>query len=238
MTAAAPHAGSVTAAAPHAGSVTAALEDEIVADSRAVLQHHARSFRIAARVLGAEQAADAAVCYAFCREADDTVDGPVAQHEAARALAVLRDEAHGRRRPRPLVTAWIRLALRRRIPLTAGWDLLDTMETDLGSVRIADDAGLLRYAYGVAGTVGLMMCGILGTPAPQSADNGDARARAVDLGIGMQLTNIARDVAEDARRGRVYLPATRLRARGVTADAVAAGTADPRDTFAGGQSRP
>jgi len=86
------------------------------------------------------------------------------------------------------VTTWIRLALRRQIPLTAGWDLIDAMDTDLGPVRIADDAQLHRYAYGVAGTVGLMMCGILGAHL-------HARARAVDLGIAMQLTNIARDVA-------------------------------------------
>ena len=201
------------------------IEADIAADSQKVLEHHARSFRIAARVLGTDQAADAAVCYAFCRAVDDAVDEAKTPDEAAAALNQLRDEARGRRPPRPLVTTWIRLALRRQIPLTAGWDLIDAMDTDLGPVRIADDAQLHRYAYGVAGTVGLMMCGILGAHL-------HARARAVDLGIAMQLTNIARDVAEDARRDRVYLPASRLRARGVAPDDVAAGTADPTRTFA------
>jgi len=69
-------------------------------------------------------------------------------------------------------------------------------------VRMADEAELLRYCYRAAGTVGLMMCRVLDAPEPAAA------AHAVDLGIAMQLTNLCRDVAADARMGRRYLPAS------------------------------
>ncbi|MEO0603436.1 MAG: squalene/phytoene synthase family protein, partial [Myxococcota bacterium] len=92
---------------------------------------------------------------------------------------------------------------------------------DLDLVRVADDAELFRYGYGVAGTVGLLMCGVLGV------EDEAAYARAVDLGIAMQITNICRDVKEDAVRGRVYLPADRLRAAGVDPEALVTGEADP-----------
>lgn len=200
----------------------ARMEAELVEESRAVLHRHARSFRVAAKALGDEEADDAALCYAFCRLADDVVDEAASPSEARAAIDGLRDELGGKRTPRPLVTAWLRLALRRRIPVGAARALLEAVASDVGRVRVADEAGLLRYAYGVAGTVGLMMCGVLG-----ARDRG-ARPFAVDLGIGMQLTNIARDVAEDARRDRVYLPASWLRAAGVDPDEVVAGTA-PRE---------
>lgn len=113
------------------------------------------------------------------------------------------------------------MALRRQLPVSAMWRLVDTIAEDADPVRVADDTALVRYAYGVAGTVGLMMAGLLGARTPR------ARASAIDLGIGMQLTNIARDVTEDAARDRVYLPATRLRDVGVEPDALVAGAADP-----------
>ncbi|MFO0631047.1 MAG: squalene/phytoene synthase family protein [Polyangiales bacterium] len=93
------------------------------------------------------------------------------------------------------------------------------MRSDLDAVRVGDDAELLRYCYRVAGTVGIMMCGVVGVRDPA------ALPHAVDLGVGMQLTNIARDVAEDAGLGQVYLPRTRLAAHGVDAGDVLAGTA-------------
>jgi phytoene synthase len=76
----------------------------------------------------------------------------------------------------------------------------------------SDDDELLRYCYRVASTVGLMMCAVLGVREPS------AFPHAVDLGVAMQLTNICRDVREDARMGRVYLPASRLEAAGLTPD--------------------
>jgi phytoene synthase len=81
-------------------------------------------------------------------------------------------------------------------------DLVQTARQDLGTVKVADGAELVRYCYGVAGTVGVMMTCLLGARERQRA-----LPHAVDLGIAMQLTNIARDVLEDAYLSRLYLPA-------------------------------
>ncbi len=178
--------------------------------ARRVLARHGRSFHWASAFLGAAHARDAATLYAFCRHADDLVDErpPV---EARRALAALRDRLasaaldtddvgdgdHGGDDP---VAAFAGLARRRGIDPAVVRALLDTLERDTGRVRIEDMDALLRYAYGVASTVGLMMCDVLG------CDDLRARAFAIDLGVGMQLTNVARDVLEDARRGRTYVP--------------------------------
>ena len=104
---------------------------------------------------------------------------------------------------------FLETADRTGIPVGAALELIVGVRSDMHPVRVADDRELLRYCYRVAGTVGLMMCGVLGVR------DTDALPFAVDLGVGMQLTNICRDVAEDAGRGRVYLPATRLHAAGV-----------------------
>jgi phytoene synthase len=152
---------------------------------------------------------DAAVCYAFCRLADDAVDEAPDLPSARAALAQLRAELRGDCSARPLVAAWSALVARRGIPNYATEGLLDGMESDLEAVRIADDAELIRYCYRAAGTVGLMMAAILEVPAAHART---ASAHAIDLGVAMQLTNIARDVAEDAARDRLYLPADRLRA--------------------------
>jgi phytoene synthase len=81
-------------------------------------------------------------------------------------------------------------------------ELIAGVRSDLEPVRVADEAELLRYCYRVAGTVGIMMCGAL------DVNQREAHAFAVDLGIGMQLTNLCRDVVEDAVAGRRYLPAS------------------------------
>lgn len=192
----------------------------IAAESRAVLGRHGKSFRLAGRLLPEALLDDAAVLYAFCRLADDEVDEAQDPAEAAVAMRGLRRELRGEG-PRPLVAAFLEMARRRGLPRRAAEHLLDGVESDLGRVRVADEAELLRYAYRVAGTVGLMMCGVLG--ARETA----ARPHAVDLGIGMQLSNIARDVAADAAMGRVYLPAAWLREAGVDPEQLLKTEADP-----------
>lgn len=101
-------------------------------------------------------------------------------------------------------------------------DLLATMQTDLSPLHLTSEQALLRYAYGAAGTVGVMMCPLLNV-----RDQACALPHAIDLGMGMQMTNIARDVLEDARRGRVYLPRSWLTGD-VTAEAIAEGDAHAR----------
>ena len=194
---------------------------DVLPAARQALYDRARSFRIAARLLTAEDADDAALTYALCREADDLVDEAPSAAVAAVAIGELRAELHGQRSPRPLVVAFYRMALRRGLPVHAVWELVDTLAADAGPVRIADDSALFQYAYGVAGTVGLLMGSLLGARGER------ANACAVDLGIGMQISNIVRDVAEDAGRDRVYLPASRLHSVGLRAEDVANGSADP-----------
>jgi 15-cis-phytoene synthase len=111
-------------------------------------------------------------------------------------------------------------AARLGLPLESALELIAGVRSDLERVRMETDAELLRYCYRVASTVGLMMSAVLGVR------RREALPHAVDLGIAMQLTNIARDVAEDAAMGRVYLPAERLRRAGVDPEALVAGTAD------------
>lgn len=194
----------------------------VLSESHAVLAKHARSFSLAAVFLPRARRDDAAVLYAFCRAVDDAVDEASDAEEAERALVVYREGLDGRGDATPLVCGALRaMAARRGMPLRAAHQLIDGMESDLGEVRVGSDRELLRYCYHAAGTVGWLMCGVLGVDARRAIPH------AVDLGIAMQLTNICRDVAEDARRGRVYLPEDRLRKAGVSGDDLLASRADP-----------
>ena len=192
----------------------------VVQDSRAVLSKHARSFKWASRFLAPEQRDDAAVVYAFCRLVDDTADEAADEERAAIELNQLRDELTGDLDPRPLVGEFLVVAERRNMDLRYALELIAGVQSDLGEVIFETDAQLLRYCYRVAGTVGLMMCAVLGVDEPEAIPH------AIDLGVAMQITNISRDVLEDAARGRVYLPADRLRAQGVASQDVIDGTAD------------
>lgn len=178
------------------------------ADARAVLAKHGRTFSLASRFLPADTRDDAARLYAFCRGVDDLAD-EVGDEAGLRAL---REELAGGAAPRPLVAVYLDLCARRGLSPRPALDLVDGAISDLGDVDVPDERGLLLYAYRVAGTVGLMMRPLLG------ADDPRATPHAVDLGIAMQLTNIARDVVEDAGRGRVYLPATWRREAGIGDD--------------------
>ncbi len=184
---------------------------ETVARARAILDHHAKTFRAASVFLSPSQRDDAAVAYAFCRLVDDAVDEAVDQETAERQLLELEtalETGHGD----PIVVAYRELAERAGFGLEPAQDLILGARSDLGAVRFSQDQELLTYCYRVAGTVGLMMCGILGVHQPE------ARRHAIDLGVGMQLTNICRDVLEDAQRDRVYLPANRLTRAGISQD--------------------
>lgn len=170
----------------------------------AVLARCGHSFRLAGRLLPASTLADAAELYAFCRGADDLADETADPNTARPELLLLRDAVIESDDDHPMAARFLALQRQHGLDPGAAVALIETLLTDLGPMRIADEAGLVRYAYGAAGTVGLMMCPILG------ARGAAAATHAVDLGIAMQLTNIARDVAEDAVRDRLYLPAAWL----------------------------
>ena len=164
------------------------------------LATNGRSFHWARRFLGQRMGSDAARLYAFCRVLDDMADGDIADGPA-RLRAIRDDLAAGRTGDDPALLAFLPLMEEKRFPAEVLVALIDgLLEDQVEMVALADEAELLRYAYRVAGTVGLLMCHVLDCHAPA------ARAHAIDLGIAMQLTNIARDVLEDASMNRRYIP--------------------------------
>jgi phytoene synthase len=184
-----------------------------------VLSHNSKSFWLASLFLSKEQQRHAAQLYAFCRGVDDAVDETTDARKAQRSIERFRRELRSGLCLDPCVQRYRALMDSHRLPLYAAEDLLDGMETDLGAVRIETDDELFLYCYRVAGTVGIMMCGVLGVSAPK------ALRPAVRLGMAMQLSNICRDVLEDAQRDRVYLPSSRLRAQGISPEVLVKGEA-------------
>jgi phytoene synthase len=163
--------------------------------------------------------------YAYCRLVDDVVDeeAPVAD----KLLGIERwrkelDAVYGDEVSAHPVTAKLKEAVRRfdirREDMEA---VIDGCAMDISITRYETWEDLRRYCYRVASAVGLMCIEIFGYSSPR------AREYAIDLGIALQLTNILRDVAEDARRGRIYLPAEELRAFGVREEDLSAGVATP-----------
>ena len=171
-------------------------------EAREVLRQHGRSFHFAGRFLGPTHGARAARLYAFCRHVDDLADEAPNPDLARTALDRLRADLGRAHSQSPEVLDLIALANETDMPLAWPAILVDGVRRDLEPVAIADARDLVLYAYRVAGVVGLMMCAVFGVRDRQ------AYPFAIDLGIAMQLTNIARDVLEDARMGRRYLPAS------------------------------
>jgi phytoene synthase len=174
----------------------------------------ARSFWLIPELIPPVARDDIALLYCFCRRLDDAVDEATSRNQARDALRLFRDELGGKALPRPLVAALLAGASRSGLPLENTTHLLDGMDSDLGEVRMPDDAALLRYSYRVSSSVGLMLAPLLGIFGKE------AERRVIDLGIGLQLSNVLLGVESDARLGRVYLPETRLRAQWLGAEDV------------------
>ncbi len=175
-------------------------------EARAILGRGSKSFALAGMLLGRRTRDDAAVLYAWCRRADDRVDDVDAEHAKA-ALQKLRrelDDLFEGRVCAPLDVALHELVSRRGIPRDYFHALLDGFAMDARGTTYRTLSELDLYAYRVAGVVGLMMCHVLGVRDDRCL------GAAAHLGMAMQLTNIARDVAEDFARGRQYLPAELL----------------------------
>jgi phytoene synthase len=152
--------------------------------------------------------------YAFCREVDDTVDDASDQSVARIKLAWWRNEVAQMYAGTP--THPVMLALR---PHLQPYDLkqehlqaiIDGMEMDLDQSRYLDYPNLKKYCWHVAGVVGILSASIFGVTNPQTLKYAET------LGLAFQLTNIIRDVGEDARKGRIYLPVSELQQFNVTA---------------------
>lgn len=168
---------------------------------RAAIRTGSLSFHAASGLLPPRVRDPALVLYAFCRLADDAVDegrDPVA---AVLRLQDRLDRAYaGRPRAAPVDRAFARLIEEHALPRALPDALLEGLAWDAEGRRFATLSGVRAYSARVAAVVGTMMCVLMGVR------DRDRLARACDLGLAMQLTNIARDVGEDARRGRIYLP--------------------------------
>ena len=195
---------------------------------RAIAREHARSFYLASRFLDFERRRAIWAIYAFCRTADDIVDGAGTADARMSALDAwergLIDAYRGVARD-PIFAALADAAERFGIPIAPALDLLRGARMDVVPQTYATYAELREYCYLVASTVGLLTIPVLG------ALNDDAGDYGVTLGLAMQLTNILRDVGEDSRMGRVYLPADELASHGLDAAAIHAGNVD--DAFVG-----
>jgi phytoene synthase len=168
------------------------------------IRRHSRSFSFASRLLPAAKRADVERLYAWCRWCDDGVDAAATPQEAVefvdRATKDVRRIAAGES-PVAAESRWLaELVGRHHLPLGAALALLEGMRSDLTPAAGFHEMDLWRYCFWVAGAVGVLMCPILGLEDRRHLPHAAA------LGMGMQLTNIARDVAEDWRRGRCYLP--------------------------------
>ncbi len=172
------------------------------------------SFYYSFLFLPAEKRRAITALYAFCREVDDVVDECADAQLAGTKLAWWRTEVAAiyEGKPRhPVSTALAPVVRDYDLPQQRLQEIIDGMEMDLQQTRYLDFKALQLYCYRVAAVVGLMAAEIFGYR--------DARTReyAHDLGLAFQLTNIIRDVGEDARRGRIYLPIDELQRFGVTA---------------------
>ena len=176
-----------------------------------VIRYHSKSFYFSARLLPPGKRESIMALYAFCRLSDDLVDNADNGNQPNRAIAraqaglslnywatinaaVTPTVAH------PVVVAWADTRNRFGIPQTLADELLEGVRMDLSISRYDSWDDLWLYCYRVASTVGLMSMYITGT------ETMDAVPYAVQLGVALQLTNILRDVGEDARAGRIYLP--------------------------------
>ena len=176
-----------------------------------LLATYGRTFHFAARFLSPKLRREVVTLYAFFRTLDDLVDSP----EEGRQSEDIRQElcawqrwfSGSRAFPAPREPLGAKLAAilgEQRVPTALFLDFLEGMLSDLEPQPLGDFQELYRYCYRVAGTVGLAMSHLLG------ARSAAAQAAAVQLGIGMQLTNILRDVGSDLANGRLYLPQDEL----------------------------
>ncbi len=177
---------------------------DVPEDNATVIRVHSRSFSLAAKCLPGGIRSDVEKLYAWCRWCDDAVDTAPNLQTANERLAFLRDDIErifSGQTVRHPASQWLAdLVEKRGIERQHAIELLSGMEMDLHAWQVDDEADLTLYCYRVAGVVGLMMCRIMGV------HDLAAEKRAIQLGIAMQLTNIARDISEDWHRGRCYLP--------------------------------
>ncbi len=195
-----------------------------LAECREAIRHGSRSFHAASLLLPSRFRDPALALYAFCRQADDAIDGAGPAAGRVEALRARLDRAYaGRPRNDPFERAFAALIAEHALPRALPEALLEGFDWDEARRRYETLPDLCAYAARVAASVGAMMSVLMGVR------DRDALARACDLGVAMQLTNVARDVGEDAAAGRLYLPLAWLREAGLDPEAfLASPRPDPR----------
>jgi phytoene synthase len=195
--------------------------DPLVERSRAAIERGSKSFAAAARLFDPTTREGAILLYAWCRHCDDSIDeqalgfrtGRASPDSAAARLAALERETRralaGEPVAEPAFAALREVVRRHRIPDRYPLEHLEGFAMDVEGRRYDTLEDCCRYCYHVAGVVGVMMAHVMGAREEDTLD------RAADLGMAFQMTNIARDVVEDAEAGRAYLPGDWLREAGV-----------------------
>lgn len=189
------------------------IDPRDMAHCRESIRTGSLSFHAASRLLPTAVRDPALALYAFCRMSDDAVDEGADKGAAVLALRDRLDLVYrGTPANAPADRAFAAVVEGFDLPRALPEALLEGFAWDAVGRRYDTLSGVLDYSARVAAAVGAMMCVLM------RVRDADALARACDLGLAMQLTNIARDVGEDARAGRLYLPMAWLRAEGIDPD--------------------
>lgn len=201
------------------------MSEALLDHARDSIARGSKSFAAAARLFDPATRRSAVLLYAWCRHCDDVIDGQqlgFGQHGGgdADALEALeratRAACAGEPCPVPAFAALREVTARHAIPVRYPLDHLAGFRMDVEGRVYQRFEDTLDYCYHVAGVVGVMMALVMGVRDEATLD------RACDLGIAFQLTNIARDIVEDAENGRLYLPRDWLAEAGIPADALTA----------------
>ncbi|WP_375279507.1 15-cis-phytoene synthase [Pseudooctadecabacter sp.] len=198
------------------------IREEDLNHCREAIRTGSYSFHAASRLLPAAVRDPALVLYAFCRLADDEVDEGDHKRRAVLSLQDRLDAIYaGRPKDAPEDRAFASVVEEFDMPKALPDALLEGLAWDAQERRYDDLSGVRDYSARVASAVGVMMCVLM------RVRDADALARACDLGVAMQLTNIARDIGEDACAGRIYLPLDWFDEAGLDVEAF---LADPQAT--------
>lgn len=195
------------------------MADALAQQGRESIEAGSKSFALASKVLPPRIRDDASMLYAWCRYCDDVIDGQemghgqiadyrIGQADRLETLRAQTQEALDGQATDPIFQGLARVMADNEIPHRHAFELLKGFEMDAEErvYRTVDD--ILDYSYHVAGVVGVMMAMIMGAREPATLD------RASDLGLAFQLTNIARDVIDDAKADRIFVPQELLLANG------------------------
>ncbi|MGB9597186.1 MAG: phytoene/squalene synthase family protein [Candidatus Poribacteria bacterium] len=187
-----------------------------------ITKKHSKTFHLASGLLPAEKSKSARALYAFCRISDDIIDFPETNlieklelwRQRALSTSIIEDD--------PIIIAWLDTRIKYNIPAKYAEHLIDGVSRDLYRARYNTFDELAEYCYGVASTVGLMTMHIIGFRGLK------AIPYAIKMGVSLQLNNILRDVGEDWKAGRLYLPLDELRDFGLSESDIQVGIVDDR----------